>query len=601
MHFPLARPICLWTPWLVFLTTMSCFSQAVPAYVISTIAGTGSQGFNGDGASATSAMLNQPFGVTVDASGNVYFSDTGNHRIRKVASSGAITTVAGNGVQGFSGDGGLALSANLNQPGGVVVDTEGNVYFSDVGNFRVRKVSLDGTITTIAGSGNGGYGGDGGPATSALLGGPVGLALDGASNLYIADASNHRIRKVSPNGIITTVAGTSFFGHSGDGGAATSALLLNPIGVAVHSQGDLYIAESGNRCVRKVTSAGIISTVAGRGFDIEFEGKNATTIELRFFPPLAVAVDPIGNYYFPHAQRLWRVNTSNTVNAIAGNGESGYTGDGVPALTTRLNLPSGIAVASSGSIYFADQLNHRIRKLTPTGPGSNFPFSWILPSSARAGGLGGTFFTTALTLANTGNVDGFIQLKFLGNNKDGRSGAEVSLLLAAGKSITYSDVLGQVFGLSSDFGAIRISSSISSLSIIGQTSTPGAAGGTYGQSVPASASGDFVVPGVPRFIIGVREDSSFRTNLILANASETTLVVDVVLVSENGSSVVTKRYTLPPLGMTQITRVVRDLGVQADISGARLVLSTQSSAGAFVCYASSIDNVTGDPRTLLAR
>lgn len=226
--------------------------------------------------------------------------------------------------------------------------------------------------------------------------------------------------------------------------------------------------------------------------------------------------------------------------------------------------------------------------------------TWILPSSARAAGQGGAFYTTDLTIANTGAADASLGLKFLDHDVDGRNGAEQSFSLAAGRSVTYADVLGSVFGVSSGYGAIRVASSSAALAVAGQTSTPSPGGGTFGQSVPAVGAAD-LVGAAPRSILGVREDAAFRTNLILANATETPLDVDVALVAETGASLGTKRYARPPLGMTQVTRVVRDLGVAADVSGARLVLSTPTPGGSFAAYGSVIDAVTNDPRTLLPR
>jgi hypothetical protein len=222
----------------------------------------------------------------------------------------------------------------------------------------------------------------------------------------------------------------------------------------------------------------------------------------------------------------------------------------------------------------------------------------LLPSSARAPGAGGAFYTTDLTVANTGITPTTFVVKFLGNNADGRGGPEKSFSIATGASTTFSDVLGSVFGLTSDYGAIRITSPSDSVRAIAQTSTPGF-GGTFGQSVPAARPTDLITGGTPRSILAVREDVSFRTNLILTNATEAALDVDVQLISTDGVVLAAKRYPLAPLGMTQVTKVVRDMGIAANLSGARLVISTPTTSGAFAAYASAIDNVTNDPRTLL--
>ena len=224
---------------------------------------------------------------------------------------------------------------------------------------------------------------------------------------------------------------------------------------------------------------------------------------------------------------------------------------------------------------------------------------WILPSSARIQGIGGTFFTTNLTVSTT--EDAGLSFKFLGNGIDGRQGPVVLDFLAGGRSKTYVDVLSLVFQLPSGFGAIQIASNSSSLNIVGQTSTPASGGGTYGQSVPACGSADEITSGTVRTITAIAETDSFRTNLILANATESESVVDVSLLSDAGTILGSKSYSLPALGMIQITRVVRDLGVTSSISPATLRLSTATSNGAFCAYAVVIDNVTGDPRTLLPR
>ncbi len=227
--------------------------------------------------------------------------------------------------------------------------------------------------------------------------------------------------------------------------------------------------------------------------------------------------------------------------------------------------------------------------------------SWLLPSSACVPGEGGATWTTDLFVANAGATDATLRLRFLGHDVDGRAGAEETFTLGAGQAVTYGDVLGSVFGREADWGAIRVASSAASLLVSGQTSTAAATGGSYGQSVPAFADADLVRAGNPRTIPGVREDAGFRTNLVLANATEAPVDVDVALVAETGATLATGRWPLLPLGMTQVARVVRELGVTTDVSGARLVLSTPTAGGAFAAYASLIDATTNDPRTLLPR
>ena len=342
---------------------------------ITTIAGTGGRGFSGDGGPAVEAELRNPSGVAVDGAGNLYIADTVNHRIRKVDSTGTITTVAGTGQYGFGGDGGPATAVRLAYPDDVAVDGAGNLYIAESSDDRVRKVDSTGTITTIAGTGRFGFRGDGGPAVKADLFNPSGVAVDGAGNLYIADVSNHRIRKVDSTGTITTIAGTGERGFSGDGGPAVEAKLYNPRGVAVDGAGNLYIAESGNERIRKVDSTGTITTIAGTG-ERGFSGDGGPAVEAKLYNPRGVAVDGAGNLYISDAtnSRIRKVDSTGTITTVAGTGQYGFSGDDGPAPAARLAFPRGVAVDGAGNLYIADFGNHRIRKLTPmTGPVTPVP------------------------------------------------------------------------------------------------------------------------------------------------------------------------------------------------------------------------------------
>ena len=330
---------------------------------INTVAGTGSEGFSGDGGPASSAELSYPYGVTLDASGNLYFADLGNNRVRKVDGTGTITTVAGAGSYGFSGDGGPATSAELAQPTGVAVDSSGDLYIADNSNNRVRKVDSSGTITTVVGGGISGLG-DGGPATAAQLNQPVGVAVDGSENLYIADAGNSRVRKVDGSGTITTVAGTGGFGFSGDGGPATAAQLNSPYGVALDGSGNLYIGDTGNQRVRRVNGSGTISTVAGTGTQgFSGDGGPATAAQLR--DPVGVALDGSGNLYIADSanSRVRKVDGTGTISTVAGTGGFGFSGDGGPATAAQLNSTYGVALDSSGNLNIGDANNNRVRKV----------------------------------------------------------------------------------------------------------------------------------------------------------------------------------------------------------------------------------------------
>lgn len=353
--------------------------------VITTIAGTGTAGYSGDGGPATSAQINNISGIALDDSGNLFIADAHNDRVRRVdASTGVITTVAGTGNGGYSGDGNQATSAQLNYPSGVVVDGSGDLYIAEYFNRRVRKVDAStGVITTVAGTGDAGYSGDGGPATSAQLRDPVGVAIDGSGNLYIADQSDERVRKVNAStGVITTVAGTGSYGYSGDGGPATSAQLNFPSGVAKDASGNLYIADNSNNLIRKVdASTGIITTVAGNRINgYNGDGGPATSAQLNF--PFDIAFDGSGNLYIADREnhRIRKVDASTgVITTVAGTGINGYNGDGFMATSAQLNYPSGVAVDGSGNLYIADVRNHRIRRInastgvitTVAGTGTN--------------------------------------------------------------------------------------------------------------------------------------------------------------------------------------------------------------------------------------
>jgi hypothetical protein len=275
---------------------------------------------SGDGGTATSVQLNSPGGVAVDGSDNLYITDVRHNVIRKVNRHGIITTIAGNGTCGYSGDHGPATSAQLDlrMGGGIAADALGNIYFGDAFQNVVRKVSVGGIITTVAGNGTSGYSGDNGSATSAQLNYPQGVAIDTAGNLYINDSTNQRIRKVSPIGIITTVAGNGNPGYSGDNGPATNAQVKNPKGIAVDTLGNLFIGSEER--IRKVSRNGIITTVAGSGYCAQIAGGNCV--------------------------------------------QGGYFGDGGAATMAQLNYPLGVAVDTSGNIYIDDWLNSRIRRVS---------------------------------------------------------------------------------------------------------------------------------------------------------------------------------------------------------------------------------------------
>lgn len=333
------------------------------------VAGSGVSGFDGDGGPATHAKLKIPAGLTFDDKGNLYIADRENHRVRRIDSKGIITTVAGNGAAGFGGDGGSATQASLHYPAGVVVDKNGNIYIADRSNNRVRVVDEKGIIQTLAGTGMEGVSGDGGPAKNAKINRPFGLALDKDQNLYIADRNNNRVRKVTRSGVISTVAGDGSYFFSGDNGPAYRASIAGPTGVAVDSDGNLYIADRNNNRIRVVDSNGLIRTVAGTGQQ-DYNGDSELARETNFYLPFGVALDKDGKLLIIDRSHyvIRRVDTkSGKVETIAGSGKKKFRGDGGPATGAILNFPHGILVDKNDNIIFSDKSHHRIRRISPDG------------------------------------------------------------------------------------------------------------------------------------------------------------------------------------------------------------------------------------------
>ena len=370
---------------------------------ITTFAGSGAWTYV-DSSSPTSASFRGPAGIALDASGNLYIADSINQAIRRVsAGTGAVTTIAGNGTAGSSGNGGPATAAKLNNPTGVAVDAAGNLYIADQGNSLVRKITADtGIISIVAGGGtaSGADGlGDGGLATNALLSGPADVAVDSNGNLYIADSFHHRIRAVNAaTGVITVVAGGGNAAGSdgiGDGGLATNAQLNDPSGVALDAAGNLYIADTGNCLVRKVDVAtGIISVIAGnRGHGYSGDGGSALNASLA--APTGIRVDPAGNVYIADFDNnvIRQVQAaSGNIATIAGSGASGYAGDGSAPTGAALANPNGIALDSSGSLYISDYSNYVIRKIS-------FPAPMSFPDE-NVGAASPVEIVTALNIGN---------------------------------------------------------------------------------------------------------------------------------------------------------------------------------------------------------
>ena len=336
--------------------------RRVTQQAITTIAGVLPARDAGDNVAATSTALLDPFGVAVDSGNNLFIADMVDNRIRKVSPAGIITTVTGDGVPGFGGDDGPAINAEIGTPLGLGFDPAGNLYLAPG---DIRRIAPGGTITRVAGNGVVGFSGDGGPATSAAMIGPTDAVGDAAGNLYITDRGNSVIRRVDPSGVITMIAGTRVAGFGGDGGPAKSAELFQPFQLALDHAGNLYVADWGNSRVRKITTAGTITTVAGGGTGSLGDGGPATasTIGGNLY---GVAVDLAGNLFITSNARIRKVDAATgSISTIAGTGVAGFSGDGGLATLAAVNGPQSIAVDGSGNVYFTDENNLRVRKLTP--------------------------------------------------------------------------------------------------------------------------------------------------------------------------------------------------------------------------------------------
>jgi len=378
---------------------------------ITTVAGNGTAGFGGDNGPGTLASVNVPADLAIDGQGNLYIVDSVNNRLRKLSAGGTMTTVAGNGVQRFSGDGGPAVAASLDTPNGVVTGGAGVVWITDTNNRRVRRIASDGTINTVAGNG-GPFGGDGGPASGATLNYAFGVASDGNGNLYVADTYNNRIRKIAADGSISTVAGTGVAGFGGDGGSALKAQLNTPSGVSLDSAGNIYIADTYNDRIRRVSAGGIMSTVAGSG-TTGYSGDGGAATAAALNAPRGVTAQ--GNNIFiadSRNNRVRKIAQDGTISTIAGSGAAGSSGNGGAATAAALNNPASVAVDGQGNVYIADTLNNQVRKVTPAG---------IISAAAGSGVLGGAgdggpaiqatfYYPTGVTVDSLGNlfiVDGF--------------------------------------------------------------------------------------------------------------------------------------------------------------------------------------------------
>ena len=379
------------------------FAYIGSAQTITTYAGGGS--LIGDGGPATVAILNRPGGGAFDKYGNYYVVEFLGHRVRKISPSGIISRVAGTGLGGFSGDGGPATAAQLNEPSSIAVDTSGNIYIADLANFRIRKIDgFTGIISTIAGNGSWGFFGEGVPSTAAQITTIEDVCLDKFGNVYFTDRDNYRIRKINTSGIITTVAGSGTFSSTGtgDGGPATLATFNFLTGVTVDDVGNLYIADFNDAKVRKVSTMGIITTVAGNGLaTYSGDGIPATNAQ---FNPFRLAFDNNKNLVIADKinRRVYRIDkTSDILDNIAGNGGTGSGGDGGPATAASLDFPSGVAYDDCGNLYIAESIDKKVRKVNS---GTSSIPSVIVSSSTGSIVCTGTSVTYTATISNGGKL-----------------------------------------------------------------------------------------------------------------------------------------------------------------------------------------------------
>ena len=338
-----------------FTYQWQCNGTNLPNDLITTVAGNGNAGFSGDGILATESSLYYPLGLTVDSSGNLFIADNYNERIRKVDTNGIITTVAGSGSVGYSGDSGVATNFSLTDPSGVAADSAGNIFFVDSGNNRLCKVTAGGQLTSVV------------PRASDNLYNPLGIAMDHSGYLYVADASNNRVVKVNQSGAISIVAGDGDSSYYGDGGLATLAGVHQPFGVALDNAGNLYITESSSDRIRKVDTHGIITTVAGNGFQ-GGGGDSGSATNASLSEPYGVAIDNVGNIFIADTfnDRIRKVDTNGIISTVAGGGSS--SADNVSAANSALSNIEGVAVDSAGNIFIADTFNNRVRVVERPGP-----------------------------------------------------------------------------------------------------------------------------------------------------------------------------------------------------------------------------------------
>ena len=560
------------------IVTVAQSTVTASSYTISTVAGNGTSGSSGDGGLATLAELDYPTGVAVDGAGNLFIADTFNARIRKVTPAGAISTVAGNGTRGFSGDGGPATSAELRLPSGIAFDSAGNLFIADETNNRIRKVTAAGTISTVAGNGTAGFSGDGGPAAAAELFEPEGVAVDSAGNLYIADSINNRIRKVTAAGTISTVAGNGTQGFSGDGGRAVLAELNQPSGIAVDSAGNLFIADLVNGVIREVTAAGTISTVAGNGMCC-FDGDGGLATSAELFEPWDVAVDAAGNLFIVDSgnYRIRRVTPAGMIGTVAGNGTPGFSGDGGPATSAELRGPQYVALDGTGNVFFSDTNNERIGKLTPASPQPSLTVSKTHSGSFSQGQTGATYTVTAGNAASSAPTSGAVTV-----TENPPTGLTVVSMTGSGWTCTTSTCTrSDVLSAGASYPAIAVTVNVASTAPSQVTNQVTVSGGG---STSATASDLTTI--VPTTVAISTTTTVVANPASILTTGSTTLTATVAAGSGSGTPTGTVSFTLG----TAVLNLAPLAGTGGTAQATLIVYGSQLSVGSNTITA----NYSGD-------
>jgi hypothetical protein len=539
---------------LVFLFFISLSSIGLgQSGIITTVAGNGEDGYSGSSGYATSVMLSGPRGVTVDTLGNIYFSDAGNYRICKITSDGLLTTIAGKGYSGFSGDGGLATRAELYSPDATAIDSLGNLYIAERGIHRIRRITAAGIINTVVGNGSTDFAGDGGPATGAGLFNPQSVAVDTAGNLYIADSGHNRIRKVTTAGIISTIAGNGTVGWDGDGGLATSAQLNNPQGVAVDAAGNLYIADYSNNRIRKVNTAGIISTIAGTG-GIGFSGDGGLATAAEILNPQSVWIDAAGNIFFSDYgnDRIRKISTNGIINTMVGTGTLGFSGDGGAATAANIYYPLDVTMDMDGNLFFSDVGNNRIRKVSGPGAVTTY-FAQVAVGSG---------YSTTFTVTNTGS---------------GPASADLVLADSEGVPLT---VIGEVSNAGGDpltltdstFPILVPSGGVSLVKITGLSPDDPTKIGwarlvSTGGSLTAVAAYEYVIDEAIQTMVGVLQSQRIQYATIpVDNSAAQSKQLAYAIANPSGQSITVKLALVSQSGNVIDDTITVDLGPKEHIS-----------------------------------